>query len=135
MSKFWSNVHRHINEQDANCKDDGGEVVGEKRVTLEEVLAARTPRGGWTKKQLAEWGVDWPPTIGWIKRLTGDPNANVPMPGRTPVAMQLARKTRLQLEQENVRMRAALEEVKALVFGANHSETRYPLARAALEGK
>lgn len=33
------------------------------------------------------------------------------------------------------RLRAALEEVKDLVFGANHSETRYPLARAALEGK
>ena len=33
------------------------------------------------------------------------------------------------------KLRAALEEGKALVFGANHSETRYPLARAALEGK
>ncbi len=33
------------------------------------------------------------------------------------------------------RLRAALEEVRVLVFGANHSEARYPLARAALECK
>ena len=91
----------------------------EKRVTLEEVLAARTPRGGWTKKQLAEWGVDWPPTTGWIKRLTGDPAASVPMPGRTPVAMQLARKTRLELEQENVRLRAALREAYEVYAGSD----------------
>ena len=93
--------------------------MAEKRVTLEEVLAARTPRGGWTKKQLAEWGVDWPPTTGWVKRLTGDLNASVPMPGRTPVAMQLARKTRLELEQENVRLRAALREAYEVYAGSD----------------
>lgn len=110
----------------------------EKRVTLEEVLAARTPRGGWTKKQLAEWGVDWPPTTGWIKRLTGDPSANVPMPGRTPVAMQLARKTRLQLEQENVRMRLALKEIAKYEIdeGCPCSACRHSaIARAALGGR
>ena len=36
------------------------------------------------------------------------------------------------LRAENERLREALEEVRALVLGANHSETRYPLARAAL---
>lgn len=111
----------------------------EKRVTLEEVLAARTPRGGWTKKQLAEWGVDWPPTTGWIKRLTGDTSASVPMPGRTPVAMQLARKTRLQLEQENMQLRAALR-MFACACADEHlcsvpDNCRNYLARAALEGK
>ena len=93
--------------------------MAEKRVTLEEVLAARTPRGGWTKKQLAEWGIHWPPKTGWIKRLTGDPAASVPMPGRTPVAMQLARKTRLELEQENVRLRAALREAYEVYAGSD----------------
>jgi hypothetical protein len=34
--------------------------------------------------------------------------------------------------RENERLRAALEEVRVLVFCANHSETRYPKARAAL---
>lgn len=35
----------------------------------EEVEAARTPGGGWTREQLAEWGVSWPPPAGWKKRL------------------------------------------------------------------
>ncbi len=33
------------------------------------IMAARTPRGGWTKAQLAEWGVSWPPQKGWIDEL------------------------------------------------------------------
>ena len=35
----------------------------------EEILAARTAQGGWTKAQLAEWGVPWPPPRGWKERL------------------------------------------------------------------
>ena len=35
----------------------------------EEILAARTAKGGWTKAQLAEWGVPWPPPKGWKERL------------------------------------------------------------------
>lgn len=34
-----------------------------------EVENARTPAGGWTRKQLAEWGVKWPPRKGWRTRL------------------------------------------------------------------
>jgi hypothetical protein len=35
----------------------------------EEILEKRTPRGGWTRKQLAEWGVPWPPPKGWKAEL------------------------------------------------------------------
>ena len=35
----------------------------------EEINAARTPRGGWTKEQLAQWGVPWPPPKGWKESL------------------------------------------------------------------
>ncbi|MET7301041.1 hypothetical protein [Embleya sp. NPDC005575] len=35
----------------------------------EEIEAARTPAGGWTRKQLAEWGVPWPAPKGWKKHL------------------------------------------------------------------
>ncbi|MFD7533795.1 hypothetical protein ACFV8E_40365 [Streptomyces sp. NPDC059849] len=35
----------------------------------DEVTAARTPDGGWTRKQLAKWGVPWPPPQGWRKHL------------------------------------------------------------------
>lgn len=34
-----------------------------------EVAAAQTERGGWTRAQLAEWGVPWPPPQGWRKAL------------------------------------------------------------------
>lgn len=33
------------------------------------VLAARTPQGGWTRRQLAEWSVPWPLPKGWRKQL------------------------------------------------------------------
>ena len=31
----------------------------------QEILDARSPKGAWTKKTLAEWGVPWPPPGGW----------------------------------------------------------------------
>lgn len=31
----------------------------------DDVAAAQTPAGGWTRAQLAEWGVAWPPRKGW----------------------------------------------------------------------
>jgi hypothetical protein len=34
-----------------------------------EVESAKTPRGAWTAKQLAQWGVAWPPRHGWRERL------------------------------------------------------------------
>ena len=37
--------------------------------TQQEIEDARTPKGGWTKKTLAEWGIPWPPTKGWRQRL------------------------------------------------------------------
>lgn len=37
--------------------------------TEEEIDKARTSAGGWTKDQLARWGVPWPPPKGWRKKL------------------------------------------------------------------
>jgi hypothetical protein len=34
-------------------------------VSREEIMSKRSPRGGWTRAQLAEWGVPWPPPRGW----------------------------------------------------------------------
>jgi hypothetical protein len=31
----------------------------------DEIERHRTPRGGWTKATLAQWGVPWPPPKGW----------------------------------------------------------------------
>lgn len=43
--------------------------------TVEEIEAARTPGGGHTRDQLAEWGVAWPPPKGWRKRLIAQAEA------------------------------------------------------------
>ena len=40
-----------------------------KKPTLDEIMQAQTPNGGWTKEVLAKWGVSWPPPKGWKKRL------------------------------------------------------------------
>lgn len=51
---------------------DGASMNSKTRfVSREEIEAARTPAGGWTKAQLAEWGVPWPPTRGWRSKLEG----------------------------------------------------------------
>lgn len=46
------------------------------RVSPEAIEAARTPAGGWTKAQLAEWGVPWPPPKGWRAAL----ESGIPLP-------------------------------------------------------
>jgi len=39
------------------------------QVTIEEIEAAKTEQGGWTRETLAAWGVKWPPPKGWKKAL------------------------------------------------------------------
>lgn len=48
--------------------------------TAEEIETAKTPAGGWTKEQLAEWGVAWPPPKGWKERLLSEQKTFVLMP-------------------------------------------------------
>jgi hypothetical protein len=43
--------------------------MGLKVPTPEEIVRARTPAGGWTRTQLAAWGIPWPPPRGWRKKL------------------------------------------------------------------
>jgi hypothetical protein len=49
----------------------------------EQVEAARTPAGGWTRAQLAEWGVSWPPPKGWRRRLLAEYEAQAASPHST----------------------------------------------------
>ena len=37
-----------------------------------EIDRARTPKGAWSKAQLAEWGVPWPPPGGWKRHLESE---------------------------------------------------------------
>jgi hypothetical protein len=43
-----------------------------KRPSPDEIERAKTPNGGWTRDQLAQWGVMWPPPSGWKKRLIAE---------------------------------------------------------------
>ena len=38
-------------------------------LTEEQIEAGKTEKGGYTRDQLAEWGVPWPPPKGWIEAL------------------------------------------------------------------
>lgn len=38
-------------------------------ITEQEIEAASTPKGGFTREQLKAWGVPWPPPSGWKKKL------------------------------------------------------------------
>lgn len=40
--------------------------------TPAEIEAAKTPAGGWTRAQLAEWDIPWPPPKGWKARLLAE---------------------------------------------------------------
>lgn len=35
------------------------------RVPLADIVAKQSPDGGWSKADLAEWGIPWPPHQGW----------------------------------------------------------------------
>ena len=43
-----------------------------------DIVIAATGSGGWTAKQLAEWGVAWPPPKGWRDILEKDYRNNHP---------------------------------------------------------
>lgn len=44
------------------------------KLTNADIESARSARGGWTRRQLAEWGVPWPPPKGWKRALIrGEP--------------------------------------------------------------
>ena len=44
-------------------------LAGLPRLSRAEVEAGRSPAGGFTRKQLAAWGVPWPPPDGWLRAL------------------------------------------------------------------
>ena len=44
-------------------------ILPPRRPTAEEVEWAKTSKGGYTRAQLEEWGVPWPPPPGWKEKL------------------------------------------------------------------
>jgi hypothetical protein len=50
------------------------------QITAKDIEAKKTKNGGWTRKQLAEWGVPWPPPKGWKNAPVKGGNAVPPSP-------------------------------------------------------
>ena len=53
------------------------------KLTDAEIEAAKSPRGGFTRKTLAAWGVPWPPPKGWRKALIEGRAIPKPKPRRS----------------------------------------------------
>jgi hypothetical protein len=62
-SRFMDAVEAHFS---------GARAVRFGRITDAEIEAAKSPKGGWKRETLAEWGVPWPPPKGWRKKLVRD---------------------------------------------------------------
>lgn len=77
-----ANAERRTTEQDAQHAAIIAELKALPRIGQEEIEACKTENGGYrfTKKQLAAWGVPWPPPAGWRSAIQ-DPRASEP--GRT----------------------------------------------------
>ena len=73
------------------------------RLTDAQVEAAKSPRGGFTRKTLATWGVPWPPPKGWRKALI----EGQPIPERR----RRRSNGRKELEASNT-----LSQIEGLVF-------------------
>jgi hypothetical protein len=68
------------------------------KLTDQQIEAAKSPRGAWTKATLAGWGVPWPPPRGWrtalrtgrpIPQRRSQPGRKRPNKGRSPSLSQL----------------------------------------------
>ena len=76
-------------------------------VTDEQIEAGKSPRGGFSRKTLASWGVPWPPPKGWRTALrTGKPMPNGRKPSRQ---MEIWREIRRANEDMNTEWRQAME--------------------------
>jgi hypothetical protein len=55
--------------------------------TEQIITAARTANGGWTRAQLAEWGVPWPPPKRWKHELVSEDalNSATKLSGDAPI--------------------------------------------------
>jgi len=90
-------------------------------VTAQEIERGRTKKGGWTRKQLADWGVPWPPPKGWRQALIN--KTEIP---RKKIAIQITDKMLVcgsdkisDVTNEFITPEALAEAIKA-IFADSH---------------
>lgn len=85
-------------------------------ITPEDIEAGKSPAGGFTKAQLAEWGVPWPPPKKWQEKLIrGESFDKAEIVTPSPV-------------RPNADARDLLRQVVVAVVNAGHAEDlhRFP---------
>ena len=83
------------------------------KLTESEIAAGMSRKGGFTRAQLAKWGVPWPPPQGWRKALlAGNP---VPKPERDPY--------KPDMQQSDAH--SILRQVVVAVLNAGHASDLY----------
>src|SRR5262245_61260975 len=69
----------NLRAREEKCMTGGPQLP--LKLTEEQIEAGASERGGFTKGQVAKWGVPWPPPSGWRKALLdGRP---IPKPDRS----------------------------------------------------
>lgn len=63
------------------------------RLTRAELEAGKSPRGGYTRVQLAAWGIEWPPATGWQQLLLGEDPSTAGRPEPTGFVMEARRES------------------------------------------
>lgn len=73
-------------------------------ISEDEIMAARSPKGSWTRATLAGWGVAWPPKAGWKDRLLkGKP--------QEPIRERFAKTGRIAAPQMNFEPAVSGEQI------------------------
>ena len=69
-SMAWEKARRRGGRNRRSAAPSGRWSCSRQELVAELVIeAANTPRGAWTRRQLAAWDVEWPPPKGWRRRL------------------------------------------------------------------
>lgn len=96
------------------------------RLTIAEIHAAKTRKGGWTKETLAVWGVPWPPPKGWRAALVAGKPIPSPQPVGTISASQVVEKliggTRSDAQIAKDGARAVIGQIDKLRYQLDQAE-------------
>lgn len=79
-------------------------------VTVEDIRAAKTKNGGFTKKTLEEWGVSWPPPKGW--RYALENGLPIPTLGKKPKKTKNRKKLEKLRKQKPVKITSEKPKTK-----------------------
>jgi hypothetical protein len=84
-------------------------------LTPEDIELLQTSMGhGFTKAQLAEWGVPWPPPNGWRKKILADQGLKFIGPRKAPSPESVVKyiREREWTKEKVLRLLAAIREIE-----------------------